>query len=85
MTKLWPLEVFRKFQISKQFKFEFEFRIQPQTERAEKFPTQPQVDWGVDLPQPRSTSQSTWVSTWGRLPWLTMFAWCTCLALWSGL
>ena len=59
MTKLWPIEDFRKFKIQP------EIQIQPEIDWAGKFPAQPQVDWGVDLPQPRSTAQSTWVSTWG--------------------
>ena len=59
MTKIWPIEDFRKFKIQP------EIQIHPEADWAGKFPAQPQVDWGVDLPQPRSTAQSTWVSTWG--------------------
>ena len=44
MTKLWPVEVFRKFQVPKQF----EIQIWSQTDWAGKFPPKPQVDWGVD-------------------------------------
>ena len=58
MTKLWPIEEFRKFKIQP------EIQIQPQTDWAGKFPAQPQVEWGVDLPQLVSTAQSTPLSTW---------------------
>ena len=67
MTQLWPVKVFRKFQVQKQFKFEFRIQIQPKQDRRENS-RQPQVDWGVDLgvdtPQVVSTAQSTPLSTW---------------------
>ena len=71
MTKLWPVEVFRKFQVQKQFKFEFRIQIQP-SRTGGKNSRHPQVDWGVDLgvdlgvdtPQVVSTAQSTPLSTW---------------------
>ena len=45
MTKLWPVKVFRKFQVQKQLKF----RIWSQTVWAGKFPAQPPSRLGSRL------------------------------------
>ena len=64
MTKIWPIEDFRKFKIQP------EIQIQPQTDWAGKFPAQPQVDWGVDPPQgPGRLGSRPGCRPGGRPPW----------------
>ena len=41
MTKLWPVKVFRKLQVQKQFKFEFRISNSAQAGQAGKFPPAP--------------------------------------------